>query len=205
MNDGRWLDWAVKLQALAQTGLAYGRDKYDIERFEEIRDISVQMLEDASGLPHDKVKDLFANETGYQTPKIDTRAAIFKDDKILLVQEADGTWSLPGGWCDVDKSVGENTIKEVKEEAGLDVVLERVIAIQDRDKHNPPKYAHKVCKIMSLCHVTGGQFEENLETIASDYFDLDHLPILASQKTSSEQIKLCFDAHHDKRWQTYID
>ena len=69
MNDGRWLDWAVKLQALAQTGLAYGRDKYDIERFEEIRDISVQMLEDASGLPHDKVKDLFANETGYQTPK----------------------------------------------------------------------------------------------------------------------------------------
>lgn len=105
------------------------------------------MMAELSQLPAQKVADLFANETGYQTPKIDTRAAIFQGDKILLVQEANGKWALPGGWCDVDQSVAENTLKEVKEEAGLDVQLEREIAIQDREKHNQPVSAHKICKI----------------------------------------------------------
>lgn len=82
---------AVRLQSLSQAGLAYGRDKYDIERFKEIREISVAMMAELSQLPAQKVADLFANETGYQTPKIDTRAAIFQDDKILLVQEAMGS------------------------------------------------------------------------------------------------------------------
>ena len=147
MQEKKWLDWLIRLQSLAQAGLAYGKDKYDIERFEEIRDLSVQMLTALSDLPAQKVENLFASETGYQTPKIDTRAAIFKENKILLVQEANGTWALPGGWCDVDQSVKENTIKEVKEEAGLNVVLDKVIAVQDRDKHNQPPYAYKICKI----------------------------------------------------------
>lgn len=146
MQEKKWLDWLIRLQSLAQAGLAYGKDKYDIERFEEIRDLSVQMLTALSDLPAQKVENLFASETGYQTPKIDTRAAIFKENKILLVQEANGTWALPGGWCDVDQSVKENTIKEVKEEAGLNVVLDKVIAVQDRDKHNQPPYAYKFVK-----------------------------------------------------------
>lgn len=133
VNDKKWIDWLVRLQSLAQAGLAYSRDKYDIERFEEIREISVSMMAELSQVPAQKVADLFANETGYQTPKIDTRAAIFQDDKILLVQESNGKWALPGGWCDVDQSVAENTLKEVKEEAGIDAILERVIAIQDRE------------------------------------------------------------------------
>lgn len=147
VNDKKWIDWLVRLQSLAQAGLAYSRDKYDIERFEEIREISVSMMAELSQVPAQKVADLFANETGYQTPKIDTRAAIFQDDKILLVQESNGKWALPGGWCDVDQSVAENTLKEVKEEAGIDAILERVIAIQDREKHNQPVSAHKICKI----------------------------------------------------------
>ncbi|SUN58258.1 MutT/NUDIX hydrolase family protein [Streptococcus gallolyticus] len=97
VDDKKWVDWLVRLQSLAQAGLAYGRDKYDIERFKEIREISVAMMAELSQLPAQKVADLFANETGYQTPKIDTRAAIFQDDKILLVQEANGKWALPGG------------------------------------------------------------------------------------------------------------
>ncbi|EMC21104.1 TPA: NUDIX hydrolase N-terminal domain-containing protein [Streptococcus mutans] len=188
MQEKKWLDWLIRLQSLAQAGLAYGKDKYDIERFEEIRDLSVQMLTALSDLPAQKVENLFASETGYQTPKIDTRAAIFKENKILLVQEANGTWALPGGWCDVDQSVKENTIKEVKEEAGLNVVLDKVIAVQDRDKHNQPPYAYKICKIFSLCHATGGAFTKNLETIASDYFERDQLPTLAQAKTNEDQI-----------------
>ena len=115
-----WLKWAVELQALAQTGLYYSKDIFDTERYERIREIAAEMLAHQTEIPLEKVKDLFCNETGYQTPKIDTRAAIFREGKILLVQEKNGTWSLPGGWCDVDLSVKENTIKEVKEEAGLD-------------------------------------------------------------------------------------
>ena len=108
---------------------------------------------------------------GYQTPKLDTRAAIFKEDKILLVREKNGTWSLPGGWVDVNVSVRENVIKEVKEEAGLDVRPELVIAVQDREKHNLPVYAYKVCKIFVLCSACGGEFQENIETTESVILD----------------------------------
>ena len=101
-----WLKWAVELQALAQAGLQYGHDKFDLERYERIRDIAAQMVAHQTDLPLKKVKDLFCNETGYQTPKLDSRAAVFQGDKILLVQENDGRWSLPGGWVFVDFSVG---------------------------------------------------------------------------------------------------
>ena len=89
------------------------------------------MVVERADIPVDTVKDLFCNESGYQTPKIDTRAAIFQGGKILLVHEKNGTWSLPGGWCDVDQSVASNVIKEVREEAGLDVTADKVIAVQD--------------------------------------------------------------------------
>ena len=112
----QWLQWAVELQSLAQAGLAYGKDVYDLERYERIREIAAEILSRMSDVPLGTVKELFCNETGYQTPKIDTRAAVFQDGRILLVQEKDGRWSLPGGWCDVNVSVGENTVKEVKEE-----------------------------------------------------------------------------------------
>ena len=111
-----WLDWAVKLQAIAQAGLTYGKDVYDRERYEQIRDIAAEMISLHSGISKEKVVDLFCGETGYQTPKLDTRAAVFQDGKILLVKENNGTWSLPGGWVDVDVSVHDNIIKEVKEE-----------------------------------------------------------------------------------------
>ena len=100
-----WLDLIIELQSLAQAGLTYGKDIYDKERYERIREISAEMMSNIADVPLEKVKGLFCNEVGYQTPKIDTRAAIFKDNKILLVHENNGKWSLPGGWCDVNISV----------------------------------------------------------------------------------------------------
>ena len=102
-------------------------------------------------------------------------------------------------------SVKENAIKEVKEEAGLDVTADLVIAVQDREKHNLPVYAHKVCKIFVLCTVTGGQFEANLETVDCRYFGLDELPMLATEKNNEEQIRMCFDAYHSENWKTRFD
>ena len=121
-----WIDWIIELQSLAQAGLTYGKDIYDKERYERIREISAEMMSNIADVPLEKVKGLFCNEIGYQTPKIDTRAAMFKDNKILLVHENNGKWSLPGGWCDVNISVAENIIKEVKEESGLNVVAKSV-------------------------------------------------------------------------------
>ena len=204
-TNEQWLKWAVELQSLAQAGLFYAKDDFDTERYERIREISAEMISNKTEISLEKVKNLFCNETGYQTPKIDTRAAIFQQDKILLVHEKNDTWSLPGGWCDVDVSVKENTIKEVKEEAGLDVSVDLVIAVQDREKHNLPIYAYKVCKIFILCSVTGGNFMENIETIESKYFGINELPQLALEKNNAEQIKMCFEAYHSENWKTIID
>lgn len=207
MNDNKlWLDLIIELQSLAQAGLTYGKDVYDQERYQRIREISAEMMSAITKLPTEQVKGLFCNEIGYQTPKIDTRAVIFKDDKILLVHENNGTWALPGGWCDVNVSVAENAIKEVKEEAGLDVIVEKIIAVQDRAKHNRPLYAYGVCKIFMLCTVVGGKFEPNIETVGFDYFAEDNLPKLASEKNNIEQIKMCFDAYREKdKWKTIFD
>lgn len=201
-----WLQWAIELQSLAQAGLTYGKDVYDRERYERIREISAEIMSNMSDIPTETIKNLFCNETGYQTPKLDTRAAIFKDDKILLVCENNGTWSLPGGWCDVNVSVGENTVKEVKEEARLDVVSESIIAIQDRAKHNLPAYAYGICKMFVLCSVIGGVFQENIETTGFDYFSEYNLPPLATEKNNEEQIRMCFDAYRaGDRWKTIFD
>ena len=153
----------------------------------------------------EKVRELFCNEVGYQTPKVDTRAAIFQEGKILLVQERTGRWSLPGGWVDVDLSVGENAVKEVREEAGLEVNPELVIAIHDRKKHNLPVYPYNVCKIFVLCSLVGGSFQPNIETLDSGYFALDSLPPLAEEKNNLEQIELCFQASQAEHWKTRMD
>lgn len=204
-RNEQWLQWAIELQSLAQAGLTYGKDIYDHERYERIREISAEILSHMTELPLDKVKTLFCNEIGYQTPKIDTRAAIFQDGKILLVRENNGKWSLPGGWCDVNVSVGENTVKEVKEESGLDVIADRVIAIQDRRKHNLPVYAYGICKVFIQCTVIGGHFEENIETTECGYFSEFDLPELATEKNNEEQVRMCFDAYHSEDWETQFD
>lgn len=201
----RWLQWAIELQSLAQAGLTYGKDVYDRERYERIREISAEMIAEKSEIPISKVRDLFCSETGYQTPKIDTRAAIFKDDRILLVRENNGKWSLPGGWVDVNVSVGENVVKEVREEAGLEVQVDRVIAVQDRARHNLPVYAYGICKVFAQCSVFGGEFRPNSETTESGYFEEHDLPPLAAEKNNEEQIHMCFSAYRDENWKTLLD
>lgn len=200
-----WLKWAMEIQSIAQIGLTYTKDEYDKERYEQLRNIASEMLSYKTDIPVDKVKNLFCNEQGYQTPKLDTRAAIFKDDKILLVHEKNGFWSLPGGWVDVLESIESNTIKEVKEEAGLDVVAKKVIAIQDRNKHNTPIYPYGVCKVFVECEVMGGEFVENIETVEIGYFSLDNLPRLAEEKCTPKQVEMCFEAKNNKNWQVLFD
>lgn len=204
-KNEKWLQWAVELQSIAQAGLTYGRDKFDLERYQRLREISAEMIAHKTEISPEKVRDLFCGETGYQTPKLDTRAAVFQEDKILLVRENDGRWALPGGWVDVNVSVKENTVKEVKEESGLDVSADRIIAVQDRSKHNLPLYAYGVCKIFVLCSLIGGEFTENIETTESRYFSEEELPPLAEEKNTPDQVRMCFQASRTKDWKVLFD
>lgn len=201
-----WMDLAMCVQSIAQAGLAYGKNEYDLERYEELRDIAAQMVAINTDIPVEIVKMHFCNEDGYQTPKVDTRAVIFQDGKILLVHEKNGTWALPGGWCDVDQSIASNIEKETKEEAGLEVKADQVIAVQDWRKHNKCNLPYGVVKIFVQCNVIGGGFQENIETTESKYFTKEELPEnLAVEKVTKEQIRMCFEAYESKSWKTLLD
>lgn len=205
MND-KWLDFAIRIQSIAQAGLQYGKDPYDKERYEELRRIAAEMIAEKTDISVEKVYGLFCNETGYQTPKVDTRAAVFVDDKILLVHENNGTWSLPGGWCDVDQSIASNTEKEVKEEAGFTVKAEKLIAVQDWRKHNVTNYAYGVVKAFVMCRYESGNFEENIETTEIAFFGKDEIPDhLAVEKCTREQILMCFEAYEKPEMPTLFD
>ncbi len=203
--EDKIIEWAKELQSLAQAGLFYGKDRFDKERYQRIRDISAEMMSKKTELPVDVVKNLFCNDSGYQTPKIDTRAAIVQNGKILLVQENDGRWSLPGGWCEFDMSPVQNAVKEAKEEAGADIEVKKLIAVQTRSKHNCPEYPYEVVKIFYLCNYLGGLFEKNIETLDCNWFSEKEIPILAEEKINERQIKMCFEACKKSFWETLFD
>ena len=205
MNKNRWLAWAKELQDLSQCALAYCRDVYDIERFQRIREISAEMMQEITDLPIEHVRDLFCGDTGYQTPKLETRAAVFQNKRILLAQERSGLWALPGGWVDYNLSVRENAVKEVLEEAGMEVRALRLIALQDRNRHHAKRTLHEICSVFVLCEYLSGAFVPNTETIASGFFSLNELPPLCEGKTTRAQIELCFRAAADPDWVPLFD
>lgn len=205
MAKEKWMDWVIELQALAQAGITYTKDAFDLERFERIREICAEIVCAHTDLSMEKVTELFCTENGYQTPKLDSRAAIIQNGKILLVQEKNGKWSLPGGWVDVNQSIGSNTIKESLEEAGAVVVPKKLVAVQDRRLHNQPEYLYGVCKIFVLCEYKGGRFEKNIETIGTGWFEPDRLPPMAEEKNTHRQVQMCFDAYANPGWEVQFD
>jgi ADP-ribose pyrophosphatase YjhB (NUDIX family) len=168
------LTWAKKLQAIAQTGITYAKDQYDIERYQSVRQIAAEMLAaNSTGLSPTQLIDLFASEIGYATPKIDVRAAVFSDKGILLVRErSDGGWTLPGGWADVGDSPSVAAVREVKEESGYDVIVRKLAAVYDRDheRHGHPPMPHHVYKLFFLCEFVGGAAKISNETDAVSFF-----------------------------------
>ena len=207
MDSENTISWARELQSLAQAGLRYSRDKFDIERFGRIREISAEMLSALTDEPIEKVRDIFLCEKGYQTPKIDVRAAVIRDNKTLLVRENDGRWSMPGGWADVGLSAAENAVKEAKEEAGATVRPLRLIALQDWQKNNGrgKQYPISVYKIFILCEFLCGAFEENIETTECGWFAFHELPELSYEKNTPEQIEMCFAAACSDNWTVVFD
>jgi ADP-ribose pyrophosphatase YjhB (NUDIX family) len=205
MNE-KWLEWATKLQSIAQAGLTFAENQYDIDRYQQIRTLTVEILHEYTDLSHEKIRDLFASEKGYQTPKVDVRAAVFKDDKILMVKEkADGRWSLPGGWADVNTSVSESAVRECSEEAGATVKPKRIIAVQHANRQNNFVYPFTIYKIIVECELLDYSFKENTETLGSGFFKLDNLPELSVERNTLKQVNMCFEAKKCKVFETVFD
>jgi ADP-ribose pyrophosphatase YjhB (NUDIX family) len=193
-----WLEIAKRLQALAQAGLEYSDNKYDIDRYNQIRKLSVEMMHDFTELPMDRLVDVFASEKGYQTPKVDVRGVVFRGDKILMVKETiDGRWSVPGGWADVGLTPYEVARKEVYEEAGLEVSPIRLLAVLDKKCHNHPPDLYHIYKIFIHCEERGGTLQNGMETSETGFFGLDELPPLSGPRITEEQIRLMFEYKND--------
>jgi ADP-ribose pyrophosphatase YjhB (NUDIX family) len=201
-----WLEEIRRLQAIAQTGLAYARDPFDVERYEELRDTAVRLLARLADAEPERVAGLFAADSGYATPKVDVRAVVFREDSLLFVQErSDGLWTLPGGWADVGASPSEAAEKEVREESGYRVRATKLLALYDRDRHGHPALAHHVYKLFVRCELVGGSPGQSLETSAVGFFREGELPELSSARVTAAQVARMFEHHRNPEWPTDLD
>lgn len=201
--------WARELNAISQIGLTYVKDRFDKERYERLGDIASQMA--TYYIPEDAkvIKQNWCLE-GYKCPQVDTRGAVFNEQgQILLVKEKlSGKWSLPGGWCDDNLTIMENTVKEVKEEACMDVCPVKLIALLDKNRHNTNPAINGCIKAFVLCKAGPGFFADNLETSERRFFNEDELPPVEELRTSTttyEQLKMCFAASKDAAWQAVVE
>lgn len=202
----KWLEWAKRIQALSQSGLAFSKDIYDIERYEELRAISAEIIAGHTGIEFQKVQDLFTNETGYQTPKVDVRGVVFKDNKILMVCESiDNKWSLPGGFCDIGLSASENIVKEIKEESGYEVKPIKLLALLDKNKHPHPPEPYHYYKIFIRCEIIGGTPASGVETSNVQFFSPTNLPPLSTNRNTESQIITMFEYLHNPDKDTIYD
>jgi ADP-ribose pyrophosphatase YjhB (NUDIX family) len=206
MSNPRWLEWGQRLQALAQSGLNYTKSPFERERYEAIRKIACEMIVTQSDLEFPIVQNIIKSEGGYATPKLDVRAVIIRDDSILLVREqVDGRWSLPGGWIDVNDSPGRAAEKEVFEETGYRVRSKKLLAVWDRNLHGHPPFIFHLFKLVFLCEILGGQPTTSIETTAVQFFQEDELPPLSLTRTTPEQIERLFEHYRHPDWPSEFD
>ncbi|EJQ52662.1 hypothetical protein IEQ_01705 [Bacillus cereus BAG6X1-2] len=202
----KWIDWVKQIQSIAQAGLTYSKDVYDIERFQQLRDISTSMMSHYTKTDWEVVEKLFASETGYQTPKVDIRAVIFQNEKLLFVKEkSDGKWALPGGWADIGYTPTEVAAKEVLEETGYEVEHFRLLAIFDKEKHQPSPSATHIYKIFIGCEIVGGEKKLSIETEDIDFFSENEIPDLSIARNTEWQIKEMFAYMKDRDKERILD
>jgi ADP-ribose pyrophosphatase YjhB (NUDIX family) len=207
MQIPQWLVSARRLQALAQNGLAYCKDPYDRQRYEEIQRIAARIMANGAALPDAApLVELFQKDSGYCTPKIDIRTAVFDNARVLLVRErSDGLWTLPGGWADIGDSPSSAAAREVKEESGYDVAIKKLAAVFDRDKHAHPAMPFHVYKFFFLGELSGGAPQSSLETSAVDFFPELHSPPLSISRVTPEQLHHMFEHHRNPSLPTSFD
>lgn len=191
--EDSWLTIAKRLQAIASTGLHFGESEFDRERYQEVHDIASQMLADLGQVPIETIHGLIPNPgLGYETPKVDVRGAVFRGDKILLVKEKlDGLWTLPGGYADVSISAGDNIVKEISEEACIDVMPDQLYAVIHKAKHEYDQDIRDFYKFYFLCQqLDDAEPRSGAETSEVGFFALNDLPPLSTGRVIEKHIHL---------------
>lgn len=200
------LDLARRLLALAQAGLHFTPLEYDKERYREVVDIATRLLEIDSGRPAEQLRQAWFVEDGYATPKVDVRAAIFREDRVLLVHETtDGRWAMPGGWADVNDSPAQAVEKEIEQESGFIARAVKLAALHDRNKHGHPSLFHHAWKVFFICDIVGGEARTSHETDGVEFFPLHALPELSSGRVTAAQIHRMYQHHLHRDWPTEFD
>jgi ADP-ribose pyrophosphatase YjhB (NUDIX family) len=199
------LAWARELFSLAQSGLAYCKNDFDLQRYRRLQGIAAEMIASQSELTMEAVLESFTLQTGYATPKIDVRGAVVREGKILLVQERiDNRWSMPGGWADLGEVPSEMVVREVREESGFEVRAEKLIALYDANRIEPLEFYHAY-KLIFLCTIVGGEAQSSIETLGVDFFAPDELPPLSEFRTNRTMIAEVFAHLADPNRPAYFD
>ncbi len=194
--DPMWLRWVKQLQAIAQDGLTYATDDYDVGRYEQLRDIAAEILAVHSTGALEGAHRLLELERGPATPKVDVRAAVFDGGRILLVKEPDdGSWSLPGGWADVGETPAEAAVREVREESGYRVRAVRLISAYDRDRQGHPPIPYHVYKLVFMCEILDETPSRAVDAVGVGFFGEHELPDLSLSRVTPAQIKRFFEHH----------
>ncbi|TMB10487.1 MAG: NUDIX hydrolase [Deltaproteobacteria bacterium] len=191
MSEPTWLMIARELQAIAQTGLAYTDNGFDRERYERVRELAASLMAEGSGADREKILELFRQDLGYATPKIDVRGAAFVDGRILMVREvSDGLWTLPGGWADVNQSAAECVVREFEEESGFTVSALKLAAIWDyRKQGHVSRHPASIYKMFFICRITGGTARPSNETSEVSFFARGALPPLSPGRGRREEVR----------------
>jgi ADP-ribose pyrophosphatase YjhB (NUDIX family) len=196
MSDPDWLLWAREIQAIAQTGLAFSKDPYDLDRFTSLRRLAVRIMAEHTGAEPGRIERLFAAEAGYATPKVGVRGAVFdRSGRILMVRETadENRWTLPGGWAETNQTPAQSVAREVFEESGYHVRPVKLAAVWDRAKQTQPPTLFSVVRMFFVCTLEGGSPTTSLETSEVGWFAEADVPAdLSLRRTLPHHISRMF-------------
>lgn len=196
MPDPDWLAWAREIQAVAQTGLTFSQDPFDLDRYAALRRLSLRIMAEHTGADLGQIEGLFETETGYATPKVGVRAAVFDTaGRILMVRETvdENRWSLPGGWADVNQTPAQSVVREVFEESGYQVRAVKLAAVWDRARQAHPPLAFSIVRMFFVCALEGGSPKTSVETSEVAWFAEPDVPAdLSLRRTLPHHISRMF-------------
>ncbi len=201
-----WLEIAKKINSIAHTGLTFTKDKFDKERYEDLLDLSMVILNNITAIDFSKLDFVFNRDIGYQTPKVGIRAVVMQEDKILLVKEKmDNKWSLPGGYADTGMLPSEIAVNEVKEESGFDVKPTRILGLIDYNKHQKRPFPFDIYQLFMECEIIGGEAKTGIETSDVQFFSIDNLPELSERRVTTKQILKMYELSKNKNLAPIFD
>ena len=202
----QWLEWAREIQQLSQTGLAFAITDYEKKRYKRLIELTAEMVDYSTKLDKPAVEKVLMEQPGYATPKIDVRAAVINENKILLVQErTDNMWAMPGGWADVGDFPSQVAIRETKEESGFDVKPRKVAGVYDANRTGGRLEFFHAFKIVFLCDLIGGEARASNETIDVKFFSFEELPPLSKNRTNNNHLEEIQFHLKDSIRQTFFD